>query len=85
MSRAEMYSFADGPGKLCNAMGVSREHDRIDIMGGELFVRDDGWQAEKIICAPRVGIDYAGVAASYPWRFTAGVVDNVPVFTRKQK
>jgi len=83
LSKAEMYSFADGPGKLCNAMGISREHDGCDMMGDRLFVRDDGWQAEKIICAPRIGIDYAGEAASYPWRFTADAVGNVPIFTKK--
>ena len=85
MSRAELYSFADGPGKLCNAMGISREHNGVDMLGERLFVRDDGWQAERIITSPRIGIDYAGEAASYPWRFTAGAVENVPIFTRKQK
>ena len=85
MSRAELYSFADGPGKLCNAMGISREHNGVDMLGERLFVRDDGWQAERIITSPRIGIDYAGEAASYPWRFTAGMTKNVPIFEKKEK
>ena len=82
LSRAEIYSLSNGPGKLCNAMGITREHDGADMMGKTLFVRDDGWRAESIIRAPRIGIDYAGEAASYPWRFTAGMSGGAPVFVR---
>ncbi len=82
LSRAEIYSLSNGPGKLCNAMGITREHDGTDMMGKTLFVRDDGWRAESIIRAPRIGIDYAGEAASYPWRFTVGMSGGAPVFVR---
>jgi DNA-3-methyladenine glycosylase len=46
----------------------------------EFFVRDDGYRALEIVRSPRIGIDYAGEAAAYPWRFTAKEKNDVPVF-----
>ncbi len=82
MTRAELFALSDGPGKLCNAMGITRDLDRHDMTCGEFFVRDDGWQAENIILSPRIGIDYAGEAAAYPWRFTAEEKDGIPRFMK---
>jgi len=80
MSASQIYSLTNGPGKLCNAMGITRELNGHDMISDEFFVRDDGWRAEGILESPRIGIDYAGEAASYPWRFTAKEKNGIPLF-----
>jgi len=83
LTSEELYSFTNGPGKLCNAMGITCELDRCDLTGGNFFIRDDGWKAGKILTSPRIGIDYAGEAAAYPWRFTVAENAGVPDFLKK--
>jgi len=48
----------------------------------EFFVRDDRYRAAEIVRSPRIGIDYAGEAAAYPWRFTAKEENGVPMLVR---
>ncbi len=66
-------ALADGPGKLCQAMALTREQNGLDLCsrGGGLWIADDGVRPsiEKIQRLPRVGIAYAGEAASWPLRF----------------
>lgn len=80
MTAAELFSLANGPGKLCNAFAISRAQNGLDMLAEDLFVRDDGYVPVEILRAPRIGIDYAGEAAAYPWRFTAKEQNKVPVF-----
>jgi len=82
ISSRDLYSFTNGPGKLCNAFDLGREHDGCDMLSDSLFIRDDGWRARDILTAPRVGIDYAGEAAEYPWRYMASCLNGVPIFER---
>lgn len=59
-----------GPGNLCRALAIRREHDNgRDLGGDDLFVEDAPAPAERIVAAPRVGVDYAGPWAARPWRF----------------
>jgi ribosome biogenesis GTPase len=39
-------------------------------------------RAAEIVRAPRIGIDYAGEAAEYPWRFTAKEKNGVPMLEK---
>ncbi len=80
LSEKEIYSLTNGPGKLCRAFGLSREHDACDMMSDHLYLCDEGYTAEEIVASPRIGIDYAGEAAAYPWRFTASCRGGVPSF-----
>lgn len=63
----------NGPGKLCKYYGINRSHDGIKLWKkrSELYVSDDGFEVLKkqIVAKPRVGVDYAGEAASWPLRF----------------
>ncbi len=62
----------DGPGKLCQALGLSRENDGADLARrGAMFLADDGLGVPdgQVGRAPRVGVAYAGEAASWPLRF----------------
>ncbi len=59
-----------GPGKLCQALDITRELNRRDMTAGD-FVLLEGPEIpeEKVGVSPRIGIDYAGEAKDYPWRF----------------
>lgn len=63
--------LADGPGKLCIAMGITREDNDIDMVESrEFYVAEGVWVPQKQIhAAKRIGIDYAEEAADYLWRF----------------
>jgi DNA-3-methyladenine glycosylase len=62
----------DGPARLCQALGLSREDDGSDLARrGAVFLADDGLTVPdgQVGRAPRVGVAYAGEAASWPLRF----------------
>jgi len=59
-----------GPGRLCRAMGVTRDHYGIDLCGDTLWLaRDDAPAPADIAAGPRIGVDYAGEWAAKPLRF----------------
>ena len=75
----EWAKLLDGPGRLCNALGITRADNGVDLVTSEdLFLRDDGFVPGEILCRPRIGIDYAGEAKDYPWRFTARGFRDLP-------
>jgi DNA-3-methyladenine glycosylase len=60
---------ANGPAKLCQALGIGAPHDGVDLVGaGPLRLVDDGVAppADPTV-GPRVGIS---VAIDRPWRFS---------------
>lgn len=62
--------LTSGPGRLCQALGITREtHNGVDVTSrrGGLHVEDDGFVPEKVAASPRVGIRRA---AEWPQRFT---------------
>ena len=65
-------ALTDGPGKLCQALAITRIDDRSDLCDseGRLSMRADGRQVNDadVVRLPRVGIDYAGEAVSWPLR-----------------
>lgn len=59
-----------GPGRLCRAMGVTRDHYGIDLCGDTLWLaRDDVPAPTDVAAGPRIGVDYAGEWAAKPLRF----------------
>jgi DNA-3-methyladenine glycosylase len=66
-------ALADGPGKLCQALAVSRADDSADLCdrASGLVIRDDGLRVgeRSVRRLPRVGVAYAGAAAAWPLRF----------------
>lgn len=64
---ADQKVLTNGPGKLCQAFGITRAHNGRDLTSGELFL--SAGQAGPIGRSPRVGVDYAGSWAARPWRF----------------
>lgn len=63
--------LADGPGKLCIAMEITREHNDMDMVTSDTFYVTEGREVlpEQIHAGKRIGIDYAEEAADYLWRF----------------
>jgi DNA-3-methyladenine glycosylase len=59
-----------GPGNLCRALAIRREHDNgRDLTGEDLFVEDAPRPRERIVSGRRVNVDYAGPWAEKPWRY----------------
>ena len=71
-------NFLNGPGKICKGLSLSREENGMDLTGNTLFLCDSpadlglpcpSLPRERILCTPRIGIDYAEEARDFPWRF----------------
>ena len=63
--------LADGPGKMCIAMNITRADNDMDMVESDTFYFAEGItvQPEQICEGKRIGIDYAQEAADYLWRF----------------
>lgn len=63
--------LADGPGKLCIAMDITRKDNDIDMVESGSFYVTEGRNIlpEQVRAGKRIGIDYAEEAADYLWRF----------------
>ncbi len=64
-------NLADGPGRLCIAMGITRADNDVDMVESDTFYVTEGnrVEASQIKAGKRIGIDYAEEAADYLWRF----------------
>lgn len=64
-------SLCNGPGALTEALGINLSHNGILLTGPEIWIEDRGLKvdAADIVRGPRVGVDYAGPHAEFPWRF----------------
>lgn len=70
-----------GPAKLCAAFGLNRELDGHLLTESPLWLEKspDKLHDSDIIVGPRIGVDYAGEAATWPLRF--GIVSS-PALSR---
>lgn len=62
----------DGPGRLCRALDIDRNLNRVDLtVGRALWFEDRGERIPRrhVVAHPRIGVDYAGLWAEKPWRF----------------
>jgi DNA-3-methyladenine glycosylase len=48
--------LSNGPGKLCQALGITRAQNGTDLEGEEIWIEDDGFRAEPIATSTRVGL-----------------------------
>jgi DNA-3-methyladenine glycosylase len=61
---AEVRALCSGPGKLCQALAVTREHDGLPLDRAPFELRPG--PARGLVAGPRIGITKA---AEVPWRF----------------
>jgi DNA-3-methyladenine glycosylase len=62
--------FADGPGKLCQALGINLLHNGASLNGEDIWIEENqNSESFEILSTPRIGVDYAGDHALWPYRF----------------
>ena len=67
--RGRAGQLTDGPGKLCQALGIEMDHNGLDLLDPESEIRlEPGPPPPLVIATPRVGISKA---RERPWRFVA--------------
>jgi len=63
--------LCNGPGKLCIAMGISKENNGMDLTSSSLYIEDVIEKEEfEIESSKRINIDYAEEAKDFLWRYT---------------
>lgn len=64
-------TLVNGPGSVCQALGITRDHNGHSFQGPALWIEDIDFKIDpsQIAATPRIGIDYAGQDAALPWRF----------------
>ena len=65
------HTLTRGPGNLSKAMGLLTTHTGTSLLGGLIWIGDDGTRVPRsqIVATPRIGVDYAGEDAALPYRF----------------
>ena len=58
----------NGPGKLCAAFGIRREHNGVDLCRPPLYLAA-GVAPRRVVACRRIGVDYAGAWAKRRLRF----------------
>lgn len=77
LSAYQKKNFLNGPGKLCGGLAIDRSLNGLPLGSGALYLADG---VPELGLAPRpaslpfragerIGVDYAGEAARFPWRF----------------
>ena len=67
----DIRQLTNGPGKLCQALGITKSFDGMDLTGDMIWIapRTDEIRAEDIVATPRIGIGYAEEYKHKEWRF----------------
>lgn len=65
----DVFKLCRGPGNLTRAMGITVEHNSIDITGDTIYIVDIGYRDFDVGVGTRIGVDYAGEDELKPWRF----------------
>ncbi|WP_102706379.1 DNA-3-methyladenine glycosylase [Terribacillus saccharophilus] len=60
--------LTNGPGKLCQAMGIIQSHYGGHFINPPLYITE-GYNPEQVETGPRIGIPNAQEAKDFPWRF----------------
>ena len=67
---SDARNLCNGPGKLCQAMGIIKRHNGIDLCGDELYITE-GKNDFRVMTSERVNIDYAEEYRNVLWRYFA--------------
>ncbi len=64
-------NVCNGPGKLCQALGITKEHYGLQLTKEKIWLSTSSFKVkeDQIQITPRIGIDYAEEHKNLPWRF----------------
>ena len=68
ITKYQLDNFSNGPGKVCMAYSLDRSLDGEDLTSDTLYIAE-GEEVTAYSTGKRIGIDYAGDAKDYLWRF----------------
>ncbi|MEY8423591.1 DNA-3-methyladenine glycosylase [Lachnospiraceae bacterium 38-14] len=67
----KIKNLCSGPGKLCQAMGITKDNYGEDLCGDSFYLEDTpALKPEEIDRTKRINIDYAQEAKDFLWRFS---------------
>lgn len=70
LTKTQIYNLTSGPGKLCQAMQITTNHNGLNFSKSSLKIyTNDEDKNFEIATSRRVNIDYAEEAKDYLWRF----------------
>ena len=64
-----LRDLCSGPGKLTQAMGITKNHYGEDLCGDKIFIEEVENFNHTVTATKRINIDYAGDAKNFLWRF----------------
>lgn len=67
--KKNLRELCNGPGKLTQAMAITKNHYGVDLCGDEIFIETVEDFQPEIVATKRINVDYAGDAANFLWRF----------------
>lgn len=67
-------TLTKGPGNAGKALGISKDHSGLNLMGNKIFIGEDkpgnNLLTDALVgCSKRIGVESAGEAALFPYRF----------------
>lgn len=63
-------NLTNGPGKLCQAMAITKAQNKLDLTGSELYILHPVKKPQETIeRSTRIHIEYATKGKYFPWRF----------------
>ena len=70
-SSIQSYNLTNGPGKLCQALGINKTLNFKSLEGSTVWIEDVNNKVfdKNILSVPRIGVDYAGEDTKLPYRF----------------
>ena len=70
LSKYQVKNFANGPGKLCKCLDITKKQNNINVCGNEIYVcKNKDFNHDNIKAGKRINIDYAKEAKDFLWRF----------------
>ncbi len=70
LNKRQLTNLTNGPGKLCIAMGITKQQNKISLLSNEFYITENiNVKEEDIVKCKRINIDYAEEAVDFPWRF----------------
>jgi DNA-3-methyladenine glycosylase len=66
-----LRGIADGPGKLCQALGITLGENGLDLTDSDALFVEQGVVVpdDQVVVTPRIGVRGSPEALSRPWRF----------------